>query len=416
MVRFIHAADIHLDSPLRGLSAHEGAPVATLRTATRLAFSRLVDAALSQSVDFLVLAGDLYDGDWRDYNTGLFFCREMGRLNRAGIPVLVVYGNHDAESEISKRLPLPENVRVFSARAAETVRLEGLRVAVHGRSFKEAVTTENLVPGYPAPLPGWVNIGVLHTALEGNAAHATYAPCSLAELHARGYDYWALGHVHEYAVLSENPWVVYPGNLQGRHVRECGPRGAVLVSGEAGRIGIERLIFDVVRWNHLRVDVSDRASFDAVVDAVGAALARLRDAEGDERPLPVRISLFGQTAAHGALFGLERQLRAEIAARAAGLAGEQLWVERVVIETSPPAAALAGRGDALADLQAFLDAAPEDADLRQEITAALQDFIAKAPHELLQALPELEPIRQGEIEPLIRRVAPALLARIATVD
>ncbi|MCP5069854.1 MAG: DNA repair exonuclease [bacterium] len=130
--RFIHAADIHLDSQLKGLSAYEGAPVELLRTASRGAFSNLVDAALEEEVDFMVIAGDLYDGDWKDYNTGLFFSREMGRLDRAEIPVFVVYGNHDAESEITKQLSLPGNVQTFNVRNPQTHRLKDLKVALHG--------------------------------------------------------------------------------------------------------------------------------------------------------------------------------------------------------------------------------------------------------------------------------------------
>lgn len=415
MIRFIHAADIHLDSPLRGLAAYEGAPVGRLRSASRTAFSRLVDRAVDEAVDFVVIAGDLYDGDWRDYNTGLFFCREMGRLNQAGIPAFVLYGNHDAESEITKRLPLPANVRVFSARAAETFRLDDLRVALHGRSFRDAATTENLVPGYPPPVPGWFNIGVLHTALEGNAAHATYAPCTLAELQARGYSYWALGHVHEFAVLSEDPWVVFPGNLQGRHIRECGPRGAVLVSVDGGRVEVERLLVDGVRWHHLQIDASGLATRDAVVDAVGAALARLATQQADVETLAVRVTLQGRSAGHGALFGLERQLRAEVLAAAAGLASDRLWVEKVEIATSPQLdpAMLAARGDAIADLQAYLGQAAADPVLQGEIGEQLRELVAKAPLDLVRALPELERIRQGEIAPLLERVAPGLLARLA---
>ncbi len=418
MVRFIHAADIHLDSPLQGLATYEGAPAAKLRTATRDAFSQLVDRAIDEAVDFVVIAGDLYDGDWRDYNTGLFFCREMGRLHEAGISVYIVYGNHDAESEITRRLPLPTNVRTFSARRAETFRIDDLGVALHGRSFKQRDTTENLVREYPPPVAGWFNIGVLHTALEGHAAHASYAPCSLEELCRRGYDYWALGHVHERRVLSEAPWVVYPGNLQGRHIRECGPRGAYLVTQSGGGLTVEPLILDVVRWHHLELDVSDRATVDLVVDAVAAATSRLLAAEGRARSLAVRITLRGASPVHGELFCLEHQLRAQVLAHAIGLAAETLWIERVVFDTSPwkASGAEAGRGDALDDLKVFLDQAPDDAELRDQILSTLRDLIGKAPYALLQTMPELDDIRRGDVEGVIRRVAPALLARLAAED
>jgi len=230
-VKFIHAADLHLDSPLRGLSAYSDAPAEQLRTATRDAFVKLVDVALDEAVDFMVIAGDIYDGDWKDFNTGLFFIRQMGRLRQAGIPIYLLYGNHDAESDMTRGLTLPDNVHVFSSRKAETFAIESLKVAIHGRSFKQKATTENMVPNYPEPVPGWLNIGVLHTALEGNSEHATYAPCTVSELEAKGYQYWALGHVHERSILPEHRQpgqtvIAFPGNLQGRHIREQGARGA----------------------------------------------------------------------------------------------------------------------------------------------------------------------------------------------
>ena len=204
-MKFIHTADIHVDSPLVGLAAYQNAPVASLRTATRDAFSALVDLAIDEAVDFMVIAGDLYDGAWKDYNTGHYFVREMGRLNQAGVPVYLLHGNHDAESEMTKRLTLPPNVHLFDSKKPGSYRIEALRVALHGRSCREAATLDNLAIGYPDAVPGWLNIGVLHTALEGYAAHPRYAPCSLAELTAKGYDYWALGHVHEFALLQQNP-------------------------------------------------------------------------------------------------------------------------------------------------------------------------------------------------------------------
>lgn len=185
-MKFIHTADLHLDSPLRGLSSYADAPAERLRTATRDAFHTLVTQAIDEQVDFMVIAGDVYDGDWKDFNTGLFFIRQMGRLRNSGIPVYLLYGNHDADSEMTRGLELPDNVQVFSSRKAETFRIESRKVALHGRSFKVAATTDNLLPGYPEPVAGWLNIGVLHTALEGNAEHARYAPCSVAELQAKG--------------------------------------------------------------------------------------------------------------------------------------------------------------------------------------------------------------------------------------
>jgi len=262
--RFLHAADIHLDSPLTGLANIEGRVAERIRTAPRAAFEALVEL---DQVGFLVIAGDLYDGTWRDYKTGLFFAEQMGRLNQAGIPVFVLHGNHDAESQITRPLALPDNVRVFGTRKAQTFQLDKLNVALHGQSFRERAVTDNLVPDYPAPVKGAFNIGVLHTALGGMDDHANYAPCGLPELVAEGYDYWALGHVHQGQALNERPHVVFPGNLQGRHVCETGPKGACLVTVESGEVvEVAALTLDVVRWAALDLDVAAAGSTVDVVD------------------------------------------------------------------------------------------------------------------------------------------------------
>lgn len=414
-MKFIHAADIHLDSPLSGLTAYPDAPGELLRTATRQAFTRLVDEAIDEGVSFMVIAGDLYDGHWKDYNTGHFFCRQMGRLHQAGIPVYLLFGNHDAESEMTKKLLLPPNVHTFGTRHPTSFRIEGLRVALHGQSFRDAATTDNLAAAYPPPVPGALNIGVLHTALEGNAAHATYAPCSVPELVARGYDYWALGHVHEHAVVREDPWVVFPGNLQGRHARECGPRGALLVTAdEDGVRRVERMLVDVLRWQVIEVDASGARTLDEVVRAVGRAFETLLDGTGD-RHLSVRVRITGRTAAHGDLFGRETHLRAEVLGQAAAIGQERLWVEKVRVETAPPwdSEQLRARSDAVADLAALLSAAPDDADLIAALAEDLRPLLDRAPPELAQAVPELAAVRSGQLADLMREVAAGLLAYLA---
>ena len=169
--RFLHAADIHLDSPLHGLSRYEGLPVEDIRSATRVAFDNLIAYAIDERVDFVVIAGDLFDGDWRDMGTGLYFARAMGRLDQAGIPAFVLAGNHDAASIISRTVPWPPNVRQFGSRQPETHSLPHLAVAVHGQSFSSPAVTENLALAYPPAEAHVFNIGVLHTALAGRHGH-----------------------------------------------------------------------------------------------------------------------------------------------------------------------------------------------------------------------------------------------------
>ncbi len=419
-MRFIHAADIHLDSPLSGLASYADAPVELLRSATRDAFTNLVDAAIEDGVDFLIIAGDLYDGSWKDYNTGYFFCREMGRLNKAGVPVYLLFGNHDAESEMTKRLTLPANVHVFETRKAHTFLIEDLKVALHGRSFRDAATTENLAVNYPNKVPGWINIGVLHTALEGNAEHATYAPCSLAELSAKGYDYWALGHVHEHAIVQKEPsWVVFPGNLQGRHIRETGPRGAVVVhADETGILSVDRLLVDVLRWHRVVVDASGVNTLADVVALAGHEFERLVAANTGNKPMSARVTVVGKTAAHGELFGMEAHLRAEILGQAASTGLNTLWVEKVRVETTPAAdpGDISARADAIADLQALLEHAPNDEALLRDIAEELQQLVGRAPFELTEAVPDFAYIRSGEVAQIVKAVTPGLIAHLANAS
>lgn len=418
-MRFIHAADIHLDSPLTGLSAYEDAAVQRLRTATREAFTRLVNVAIDEAVDFMVIAGDLYDGNWKDHNTGLYFVAQMGRLNRAGIPVYMLYGNHDAESQMTRKLMLPDNVHVFGTGKAATFTHDELKLAVHGRSFKVAATTENLAASYPPPVPGMFNIGVLHTALEGNAAHANYAPCSLDELQAKGYQYWALGHVHEYSVWQGDACVVFPGNLQGRNIRETGPRGAVMVHvDEEGRIQVERLLVDVLRWRRLDVDVSACASFADVVHAIGGAMQGLLSDLDADMLLAVRVVVSGVTPVHGELFGLEGQLRAEVLAQAIALGHEQLWLEKVKLATRAPAepATQHDSAEALADLRVLLHQAESDTVFLESLQSELMGLVGKAPQELQHSVPWFDDIRAGDMGRLLSEVGPALLAHISKAE
>ena len=418
--RFLHAADIHLDSPLIGLASVEGRVADRIRTAPRAAFEALVERAIEDEVDFLVIAGDLYDGTWRDYKTGLFFAEQMGRLNQACIPVYVLHGNHDAESQITKPLSLPDNVSVFGTRKAQTFRIEELNVVLHGQSYPEKAVLDNLVPDYPTPVEGAFNIGVLHTALGGMGDHANYAPCSLPELVAKGYDYWALGHVHQGQMLNERPHVVFPGNLQGRHVREAGPKGACLVTVEAGEVvEVAALIFDVVRWAVLDVDVAAAGSTVDIVDLMRQALAQ-GVAGADGRLLSARIVLQGPTELHSQVVTDVENLTAEARAAALGLGDEVAWVERVVVRTKPvaDAAALAAREDTLGDLQRMLKEAVADEELLGQLKADIGELIGNLPHKLRDGCEDevLGAAVAGDYAALIGQVTPYLNARLTAED
>jgi len=336
MIRFIHAADAHIDSPLRGLEAHEGAPVAVLRGATRRAFDNLIQLAIDEAIDFLVLAGDLYDGDWRDYSTGLFFRGQMARLQEKGIPVYLIAGNHDAASVIARKLSLPDNVHSFSTRTAESMDVPGLPVVIHGRGFPNRAVSENLALDYPAAVPDKFNLGLLHTSLTGRAGHDTYAPCSEADLRQKGYGYWALGHIHKPEVISEDPWMVFAGNGQGRDARETGERGCRLVTVN-DFLEVETAEWrslDVVRWQVLAIDLTGVAEDSEALGRAAKAMAEaVRVAEG--RLVAARIEFTGATSLHGSLHREADRWRAELLGRAQDQGMDVLWIERIKVGTSP---------------------------------------------------------------------------------
>ncbi len=415
--RFIHTADIHLDSPLRGLAGQEGSAAERIRAAPREAFDTLIGQAIQEKVDFVIIAGDLYDGDWRDYRTGLFFVRQMGRLAEEGIPVFLLYGNHDAQSRITRRLDLPGNVRTFGSRRPQTFPLEELGVTLHGQSFPRRDVTDNLVPGYPQPVQGTFNIGVLHTGLGGMGGHANYAPCALHDLVNKGYDYWALGHVHQGGVLNERPHVVFPGNLQGRHIRETGPKSACLVAVNDGELAeLSPIHADVVRWALLSVNVDGCTKMNEVVDRVRTDIESAIERDSDGRLLACRIELTGRGEIHDGLLASREHLLAEARAAALGFGEEAAWIERVVIATQPAVdpATLREREDALGELQRMLAVASEDEDLRERLEADIGGLVSGLPHEL-RAESEDAALRaaiDGEYAGLVGEMSSYLTARI----
>ncbi len=334
---FIHAADLHIDSPLEGLGQRPNAPIEQLRNATRRALENLVSLAIAEQVAFVVIAGDLYDGAWRDFHTGIFVRKQLERLADARIRVFLIYGNHDAESVITNPLTLPANVHVFPTASASTVQLEDLRVAIHGHSFATRSVVHNLVPDYPPPVPGRFNIGMLHTNLNGRSGHDTYAPCSEQDLLAKGYDYWALGHIHIPEVVRDGRcWVVYAGNTQGRSVRETGVRGCQLVrvDGALRVTSVEHRCLDVVRWASEEVDLEGVEDGLQVRERVQETVRKAAD-DGGDRLLVVRLTLVGATCLHDALYRDQERWEAEVR-DAAESAAARVWVEKVNPATSPP--------------------------------------------------------------------------------
>ncbi|MEW6291040.1 MAG: DNA repair exonuclease [Thermodesulfobacteriota bacterium] len=331
-IKFIATADTHLDSPMRGLERYEGAPVEEIRGATRKAFVNLVDFAINEQVAFMLIAGDLYDGTLRDFQTALFLAHQMQRLNKAGIRVFIASGNHDAASIITKKLKMPENVCFFSAKKPETFLLDDLRIAVHGQGYANQDVVDNLAANYPDAIDGYFNIGVLHTALTGREGHEPYAPCKIDDLKSKHYDFWSLGHVHTREVISENPWIIFPGNLQGRQIRETGPKGATLITIEDMVVeSVQHHDFDTIRWDHIEIDVSEAKYGHEVVNMIRKSLETKIDPD-DDRIFALRLTINGRTEAHAELVLNQDLYRNQIRAASFEI-GENIWLEKIRFKT-----------------------------------------------------------------------------------
>jgi DNA repair exonuclease SbcCD nuclease subunit len=388
-------------------------PVDEVRLATRTALTGLVDLAIEEGVAFVVIAGDIYDGDWPHFGTGLFFCAAMGKLERAAIAVYLVYGNHDAQSVLTKKLPLPPNVHVFPTNKAKTFVHQGTGAALHGRSYKDRDTRDNLAAQYPPAIQGVFNIGVLHTALGGRPPHAPYAPCSIAELSAKGYQYWALGHVHDFEIVSTSPYIVFPGNLQGRSIRECGPKGAVIVTVQDQDILLDpqRIPLDSVRWMRVDVDVTDIKSEADLHTQIRTRLEEAFSTQSDGRALLVRVALLGTTSLHGWLTGSKDQLDNDIRGIAISVS-ERLWVEKISLKTEPLVQVSAGGFSVVDELGSLLAEGAQDPELKQKLLADLSEFLGRIPSDLATEDDLLFAVRQGETEDLLAIATAALTARL----
>jgi len=370
--RFVHAADLHLDTPFAGLSRLGAAVPALLRDASLQAFENLVAMTLEAGANALVLAGDIYDGPDRGLRAQLRFHAGLQRLSDNGVQVIMVHGNHDPVGEgWSAIREWPAGVTVMPTETVDAVPVHagGREVArVHGISYAKRETRENLARRFPTSTDTPFAIGVLHCNAGGNAEHANYSPCELADLRAADIDYWALGHIHRYQTLAEGaPWVVYPGVLQGRSPKpsEQGAKGAVVVDVADDRVQrVEFRPLDVVRFTAIEVDIAGIADIAALQQRLEAEADRAVDA-ADGRQLILRATLTGRGAVHGMLRAGERAVDDLLAALQEG-GDDRVWWDRLIDRTAPPVDpdAIRRRGDFAAELLQRANALAADDDAR----------------------------------------------------
>ncbi|HLC15690.1 MAG TPA: DNA repair exonuclease [Thermodesulfovibrionia bacterium] len=334
---FIHAADLHLDSPFKGVIGEAPHIAEAVYSATFDAFESLINLCIEKQVNFLLIAGDVYDGRDRSLRAQLRFRDGLERLAERGISAFVVHGNHDPLKGWSNQIVWPSGVHVFGAEEVETVTfaMDGKPVAfISGISYMEAQETRNLAKLFKRQDAEGFHIGLLHCSVGKNPAHETYAPCTLEDLQTSGFDYWALGHFHERAVLSRNPCVVYPGNIQGRHIREPNERGCFLVQvSGAGSIEMTFYPLDKIRWVALSLSIDSLST----IDQLDQRLFRMLEQKKDEvRPcslictmtLTGRGPLYKELAQDGASEALLQRLRESHGVPFA-------WVQRLEINCYP---------------------------------------------------------------------------------
>ena len=408
MVKILHTADIHLDSPLKTLALRNADLATRIHSATRQAFSRIIDTAITEDVAALLIAGDLFDGAQRSARTAAFLTRELDRLRHANIRVFYIKGNHDAENPITGEMDLPENVHVFDGRGGK-VQLND-QVWIHGVSFAGKHAPDSLLPKFPAPVAGAVNIAMLHTSLAGAAGHDTYAPCSVAELRNMGFDYWALGHVHKRQVHAMDPPIIMPGMPQGRDMGETGPKSATMLDITEAGITLSELPTSAVEFLRVSLDVSDMPTTDALRDGLRACLAGYAEDIASDAAV-LRLTLTGNSPLHWQILR-DHAVWSETVQHMAEDTG-LLWLDRLDIALVSD---LANSQGAVAELEALMHTIRAEPGFAQSCDALMEAVLKDLPAgRRATLLPN--PDAQTELrQRLAATGAEAILARMKGAD
>jgi DNA repair exonuclease SbcCD nuclease subunit len=415
--RFVHTADIHLDSPLKSLALRNPDLAELIGNATRRAFVRTVELCLEERVQALIIAGDLYDGDQTSMKTARFLSEQMRRLCEAGVSVFIVRGNHDALSKITKELTPPESVKVFDGRA-EYVEFDGnLPIAIHGLSFAKPQAPESLLGKYKPAVPGAYNIGIMHTSLSGVVGHDLYAPCSVSELLSTGFDYWALGHIHKRSVIEGRTSIVMPGNPQGRDINEDGLKSVTLVTVREDRSAtIEERPTAIAQFGRVALDLSSVENWTDLIERTSSLLNDTRR----QVPAEYFVARVGLTGSTPLAWRIRRDLdllKTELETNSP----DRCWIEKIEVSCSPQSTQVLGdtpdHADPLMELRDLIQSGVLDSDAFMTRLAAIADELkGHLPHECRDSLGTDEASAQSILAEFARDGAEEVLARLQVTE
>ncbi|MDR7124976.1 DNA repair exonuclease [Pseudotabrizicola sp. 4114] len=407
--RFIHTADLHLDAPLKAIALRDPDLAQQVGVASRTAFSRIVDLCIEEAVAFLLISGDLWDGAYSSTKTPRFMKQELQRLQGAGIRCFIIRGNHDALARQTGELELPDNTFLFGGRAStETLERDGHLIAIHGLSFRDPHAPESLLPRYPAPRPGAFNIGMMHTSLNGSPGHDNYAPCSVAELEAHGYDYWALGHIHRRAEYVGRATIVMPGIPQGRDIGEAGPASVTLVTvADDNTVTLEQRPVACLRFDRLDLDCTGVADWAELLTALERAIRHAGQGVRSADHLVIRPVLRG---AMPLVWRMARDLdrlteEARIMAAAAGV-----WIDKLELRVTGDVTATADSHLPADLVRTVLEDLPQDPALVTALQVAAQELLRDLPPDLRDILGQDEAALAQRCRDLLAQGAPRILA------
>ncbi len=415
----MHLADVHLDSPLAHLKRLDDATATRLQSASRRSLQNAVQLAIEHQVAAVVIAGDLFDGPVKDVGAGLWVDGLFKRLTREGIAVILIRGNHDSLSNARRVIRWSENIHELQSEAPGTIVLEKHGLAFHGQSFGARSETADLAANYPAPLRGYFNVGLLHTSLAGSAQHDTYAPTSISTLDSKGYNYWALGHIHVRSEQSHSQhcYIGYSGNTQGRHIREPGAKGCQIVHiVDGGLDHVQFLPTDSLRWQELLVDIEQLDYLGDIEDVVESEALQLCEA-ADGRAVALRIRLQGATKLHADLTraGVVERLFESLGTRLADVG--EIWLEAIRIASRPARVVPSADLDLpLKYLTQVADELREDGREREQMLVVLEELLKKSRFELAEVGWPLANDREqaGELNRLLAMAEDLLVARLVT--